>query len=614
MLLDDYTLTQPLGRGTFGDVFLTSKKNSTTLYATKRMDRALAEHPSYCKYFVNEVSILRNIYHKNIVKVEGLKKTKNHYYIIMELCDGGSLKSNLEKYMNIYKKPFSEKIVQHLMRQIVSAVNYLHGLKIVHRDLKLENILVNYNSIEDKKNVNLLKAEIKIVDFGFATHISNASLLKTAIGSPFNMDPRILKKFNCHAKCPQSYDEKADIWSLGTLCYQMLIGDYAFTAKSVQELSSKIEEGNFKVPIYLARETISFLINMLQYNPAKRMSASELSKHPFLNKYIDDFSYVDIQKVSSKVNYGDLYINIKDNETICSIVNKEGVKQFNIAPSDLFPLETGTQYFPQNKNEIKQNINGQHQINNMNNLDSNNNNNNFSTKKEMLNSAPIPNISNKDPVMTTLLDIKIPQSQKNVLNSLIHINENTEQLSKSTQKNNTGQFFINNTFEGQQIHQNQNNISNSAQKVKNEIIPNDVNKMNLLNQQIKAVNNTPQKNNNIINQTKTFPTKQNNSVNQLNFNFPNNSFGNNNNKVLLNATFQNYQNFQRFNSLQPPFMYNQYGTAQINDGFSGKKIIHSDKQLLNMNQLNTNNRNRIHQQFSSKNIDPKQFNLMNTHI
>ena len=613
MLLDDYTLTQPLGRGTFGDVFLTSKKNSTTLYATKRMDRALAEHPSYCKYFVNEVSILRNIYHKNIVKVEGLKKTKNHYYIIMELCDGGSLKSNLEKYMNIYKKPFSEKIVQHLMRQIVSAVNYLHGLKIVHRDLKLENILVNYNSIEDKKNVNLLKAEIKIVDFGFATHISNASLLKTAIGSPFNMDPRILKKFNCHAKCPQSYDEKADIWSLGTLCYQMLIGDYAFTAKSVQELSSKIEEGNFKVPIYLARETISFLINMLQYNPAKRMSASELSKHPFLNKYIDDFSYVDIQKVSSKVNYGDLYINIKDNETICSIVNKEGVKQFNIAPSDLFPLETGTQYFPQNKNEIKQNINGQHQINNMNNLDSNNNNNNFSTKKEMLNSAPIPNISNKDPVMTTLLDIKIPQSQKNVLNSLIHINENTEQLSKSTQKNNTGQFFINNTFEGQQIHQNQNNISNSAQKVKNEIIPNDVNKMNLLNQQIKAVNNTPQKNNNIINQTKTFPTKQNNSVNQLNFNFPNNSFGNNNNKVLLNATFQNYQNFQRFNSLQPPFMYNQYGTAQINDGFSGKKIIHSDKQLLNMNQLNPN-RNRIHQQFSSKNIDPKILNLMNTHI
>ena len=612
MLLDDYILTKLLGRGTFGDVYLTSKKNSNTLYATKRMDRALAEHPSYCKYFVNEVSILRNIYHKNIVKVEGLKKTKNHYYIIMELCDGGSLKNNLEKYMNIYKKPFSEKIVQHIMRQVVSAVNYLHGLKIVHRDLKLDNILVNYNSLEDKKNVNLLNAEVKIVDFGFATHISNASLLKTAIGSPFNMDPRILKKFNCHAKCPQSYDEKADIWSLGTLCYQMLIGDYAFTANSVEELSSKIEEGTFKVPINLARETISFLINMLQYNPSKRMSASELSKHPFLTKYINDFSYIDLKQVSHKVNYGDLFINIKDNETICSIVNKEGVKQFNIAPSDLFSLETETQYFDQNRNQIKQNIIDQHQINNMNNnLNSNNYNNYSLSKKEIVNSAPIPNILNKDPVMTTLLDIKIPQSQKNILNSLIQINENTEQLSKSTQQNNTGHFYKNNTFEGQQNYQNQNNINNSDQKVKNEMIPKDVNKMNFLNQQVKAVNNTPEKNNFIINQTKPLPT-QNKSVNQLNFNLPNNNVGNNQNKVLLNTTFQNYQGYQRFNSLQPQFIHNQYATTQINDGSSGKKINNSDKQLFNMNQLN--NINRINQQLSSKNIDPKLLNLMNTHI
>jgi serine/threonine protein kinase len=115
MLLDDYTLTKLLGSGTFGDVYLTTRKDNNVQYATKRMDRELVEHPQYCKYFVNEVSILRSICHKNIVKIEDLKKTKNHYYIIMEFCNGGSLGKNLEKYMEMYKKPFSEKIVQYIM-------------------------------------------------------------------------------------------------------------------------------------------------------------------------------------------------------------------------------------------------------------------------------------------------------------------------------------------------------------------------------------------------------------------------------------------------------------------------------------------------------------------
>ena len=425
MMLDDYILTKLLGKGTFGEVFLTTKKNSNLSYATKRMERDLAEHPQYCKYFVNEVSILRNVYHKNIVKIIDLKKTKNHYYIIMELCNGGSLKDNLEKYMKIHNKPFPEKIVQHVMRQIVSAINYLHGLKIVHRDLKLDNILVNYSSEEDKNNINLLNAEVKIVDFGFATHISNVSLLTSAVGSPFNMDPRILKKYSSHAKCPQGYDEKADIWSLGTLCYHLLIGENAFIANTVQELSSKIEEGNFKIPITLARETISFLMDMLQYDSNKRSSASEISSHPFLIKYIGDFTYIDLRKVFHKINYDKLYLNIKDNKTICSVVNEEGVKQLNLSPTDLFPVETGSNYFNLKSTGLNSNS--------INFLDSRGlspiNNNDFMESKQNINkSTPILNNTNmkKDPVLNQLLNIQAPQKQKEILNSLIYINEQSK--------------------------------------------------------------------------------------------------------------------------------------------------------------------------------------------
>ena len=215
----------------------------------------------------------------------------------------------------------------------------MHEIKIVHRDLKLANILINYDSEIDKNNINLLKSNIKIVDFGFATHISNANLLKTAIGSPFNMDPRILKKFCNKTNELQEYDEKADIWSLGTLCYKMLIGENPFSGKDVQELALKVEEGTFKVPLSFARETISFLLGMLQYEPSKRLSSKELTNHPFLIKYIEDFSYIDLRQNTDKIKYEDLYIIIKNNETISSmvnIVNKKGEKKFNITQNAIF--------------------------------------------------------------------------------------------------------------------------------------------------------------------------------------------------------------------------------------------------------------------------------------
>ena len=597
-MLDDYKLTQLLGKGTFGEVYLTSKKNSNSLFATKRMDRDLAEHPQFCKYFVNEVSILRNIYHKNIVKVEGLKKTKNHYYIIMELCNGGSLKKNLEKYKNMYKKPFPEKVVQHIMRQVVSAINYLHGLKIVHRDLKLDNILVNFNSEEDKNKINLLNADIKIVDFGFATHISNVSLLTSCLGSPFNMDPRILKKFKSREKCPQTYDEKADIWSLGTLCYQMLVGEYAFVANNVQELSSKIEEGTFKVPINLAKETISFLIDMLQYDSSKRKSASELSKHPFLIKYINDFSYIDLRNVSHKVSSGDLYINIKDNETISSVVNKEGVKQYSISPSDLFPLGTETKYMETNiitnANIINTAIQG-HAVNN--NKNSNNNN------PMMANSVPIPNISqnSKDPVINELLNLKVPQSQKSLMSSLILSNEKSSQISKLSQNNNSAKFDLNNPLGFSQTYQSQPISNTSAQ-----IYPTDSYKINYIKQQMQAINNTPEKNEGIINQTKTFPNRQNRNNFQINYNNPNSAgIGN---KILLSPNLENNQNIQRFNTINPQ-IYNEYNSS----AFYVQRFNLSDKQLLNINNQ-ANNRQVNYQHISSKNIDPRTLSIMNTHI
>ena len=343
MLLDEYTLNKFIGKGTFGEVYLTTKRNCDFLFATKRMSKDFVEDPKYIKYFNNEIAILKKLYHKNIVKLETLKKTKNHYYVIMEYCNGGTLTECLEKYKNLYHRPFTEEIVQHIMRQVVSAVNYMHDLKIIHRDLKLDNILVKFENEEDKNNLNLLKAEVKIIDFGFAAYKDQSGLLKTAIGSPLNMDPLILEKFNSGGKINKElgYDEKADIWSLGTLCYQMLIGNSAFDAYNMKELVSKVEEGTYKVPSDLSKETVSFLNAMLQYDPNRRLSANELNKHAFLIKNIRDFTRINTNLIPKKKMFGgDIQINIKENLTIWSIFNEDDEKKLISIPGAIFATET----------------------------------------------------------------------------------------------------------------------------------------------------------------------------------------------------------------------------------------------------------------------------------
>ena len=217
VVIGDITLFQCLGKGSYGEVFLSKKEGKNELFATKKMDRKYADQPQVSKYLKNEIAILKELKHKNIVKLEDVKSTTNHYYLVMEFCNGGSLSECLKKYQEKYGKPFSEEIVQYLMKQIITAIRYIHNKHIIHRDLKLDNILVNFNSETDRKNLNMMKAVVKIIDFGFATHIGNSNLVYSTLGSPINMDPNILKKMEENKKGINNgkmvgYDQKADIW------------------------------------------------------------------------------------------------------------------------------------------------------------------------------------------------------------------------------------------------------------------------------------------------------------------------------------------------------------------------------------------------------------------
>ena len=316
MIIDNLTLTDLIGKGAFSDVYLTTKKESPKLYATKVIDLSSIKNDEKQKdYLDKEMSILIDVNHPNIIELIEIKKKEDKIYIVTEYCNGGTLSKYLEKYQKENKKALPEKIVQYVMRQIVEGMKYLNDKNIMHRSINLENILINYEDEEDKKNNNIMKAKIKIIDFGFARYLKKGDLAHSTVGSPINMSPILLRKLNT----PKNnvligYNEKEDIWSLGTICYELLIGKSAFDSENMDELVKRIELGDYYLPITLSKETVSFLNGMLRYDSKKRLSFDKLSKHKFLTKNINEFTKINLDELQN-ARVGVL-INTKENGPI----------------------------------------------------------------------------------------------------------------------------------------------------------------------------------------------------------------------------------------------------------------------------------------------------------
>ena len=336
MILDSYTFIKVIGKGSFGQVYLTSKEGHSEFFATKIIKKEIADSKKIKKYFHNELKILKEVKHKNIMQLIEVKQTNENYYLVCELCNGGSLRQCVNKYIKMYQKPFSEEITQYLMRQIVEALKYLHGRHIMHRDLKLDNILVNFKDQNDTNILNMYGAQVKLIDFGFAAHVNKETdLHKSVLGSPLYMDPRLLQKYIHTGNIDiTGYDEKIDIWSLGNIFYQMLTGKNAFETKDIKILEEKIEKGFYSLPTTSYREVVGFLIGMLQYNPDIRLDAEELSKHDFLCKNIRHFIRIDINSLKNYIKNNTLIINIKEDKTLWNMFNSKYNRYLEIIPED----------------------------------------------------------------------------------------------------------------------------------------------------------------------------------------------------------------------------------------------------------------------------------------
>ena len=273
-----------IGKGGYGVVYLLEERTTHKIYAGKYV-KPRKMNPKELSLYKNEKAILRKYCIKpnpNIIYLYGVFKFEisTDELVVLEYCNGGSLLQCLKDYISKNGTPFPEKLVRHLMKQILKGVKSLHKRGIIHRDLKLNNILLKYNNDNDLLNQNIYAAEIKIIDFN-CSYMPNIDLPQTVLGTVPNMAPSIINNaFGFETM--KTYDEKIDIWSLGTLCYEMLFGKSLFGNAQNYDMMQNIFNCNFLIPKTISSNARNFLYCMLQKKGSDRLSAAQLLNHAFI--------------------------------------------------------------------------------------------------------------------------------------------------------------------------------------------------------------------------------------------------------------------------------------------------------------------------------------------
>ncbi|XP_035580461.1 serine/threonine-protein kinase ULK2 isoform X1 [Zalophus californianus] len=218
-----------------------------------------------------EIKILKELQHENIVALYDVQELPNSVFLVMEYCNGGDLADYLQA-----KGTLSEDTIRVFLHQIAAAMRILHSKGIIHRDLKPQNILLSY---ANRRRSNVSGIRIKIADFGFARYLHSNMMAATLCGSPMYMAPEVIMS--------QHYDAKADLWSIGTVIYQCLVGKPPFQANSPQDLRMFYEKNRSLMPS-IPRETSPYLANLLlgllQRNQKDRMDFEAFFSHPFLEQ------------------------------------------------------------------------------------------------------------------------------------------------------------------------------------------------------------------------------------------------------------------------------------------------------------------------------------------
>uniref|UniRef100_A0A8D1D1Q2 MAP/microtubule affinity-regulating kinase 3 n=1 Tax=Sus scrofa TaxID=9823 RepID=A0A8D1D1Q2_PIG len=256
--IGNYRLLKTIGKGNFAKVKLARHILTGREVAIKIIDKTQLNPTSLQKLF-REVRIMKILNHPNIVKLFEVIETDKTLYLIMEYASGGEVFDYLVAHGRMKEKEARAKF-----RQIVSAVQYCHQKRIVHRDLKAENLLLDADM------------NIKIADFGFSNEFALGGKLDTFCGSPPYAAPELFQG--------KKYDgPEVDVWSLGVILYTLVSGSLPFDGQNLKELRERVLRGKYRIPFYMSTDCENLLKRFLVLNPIKRGTLEQIMKDRWIN-------------------------------------------------------------------------------------------------------------------------------------------------------------------------------------------------------------------------------------------------------------------------------------------------------------------------------------------
>lgn len=263
-MAERYEPMKELGSGNFGVARLVEDKNTKELFAVKYIERGNKIDEKVQREIINH----RSLRHPNIVRFKEVFLTPAHLAIVMEYAAGGELFNRI-----CSAGRFSEDEARFFFQQLISGVSYCHSMEICHRDLKLENTLLDGSRTP----------RLKICDFGYSKSGLLHSQPKSTVGTPAYIAPEVLSR--------KEYDGKiADVWSCGVTLYVMLVGGYPFEdpedPKDLRKTIGRIMSGQYSIPDYvrISADCRHLLSRIFVANPSKRITIPEIKKHPWFLK------------------------------------------------------------------------------------------------------------------------------------------------------------------------------------------------------------------------------------------------------------------------------------------------------------------------------------------